>query len=681
MHSSILAIGHDTQDLLRSELSSQDTVLAQLADRNAPGPAGTTSDSGHKARSTSARGTDLDASADPETQAGTDGARASPRQLTAALADPETQVGTDGARASLRRLTTTPDGDLPEHQSSVHNVAGEPEDMIIPDGATFQESDSLYKNPTPLPDDGRKDKGKGRAVSREVTMLPRLHTASAEPSRQLLERVTASMDEASGSPLLDTRQDAHLLSPSRDKLGATVLAALAWEKAVSYHWPIAERMDEKKWRATAVPLMCSIPVELTKELFGRNLASAILNSSNEQITELYAPESPWREHYAARAPSIYVRNFCDKKTGRSLTPNEMFKILHRLALYATEQLTDVEADLVLAVEESAAHANAKIRYVKQGRRHFFSGKFADPDASNRQRQLNTFCDGALRWLNEIELEARDTPLGFTLSYIGYALVFSKRIIAHNSESSHSSSWLMNLFLATARVVLDGGAEEWGFESHVVCYCASADEVSVAEALLTALTSAWYHSGTGFGIHAPGENVFSADFRNLTHEEANNVWKVCQNFREDHTPYLANIDLEFQKIKEYPENWRRLLADKRDHIPDFHEEARETTRRVAAKKDQIRRELETQLGQIKQQLKQLHSLMPESTLVASYSERLRDVGEECVNLGKARREQPDIQEGRRRSEAEEGSMLPDADQVFPSTEMDRMPVAGPSRPTH
>ncbi|KAA8622257.1 hypothetical protein PtrSN002B_003813 [Pyrenophora tritici-repentis] len=553
----------------------------------------------------------------------------------------------------------------------VNNENSESEPAAIPTGHHY----SLYDEPTPTVEAIAEAK---RGKARAITPATERHSSRAA-SRQAsqwpdIEHAEIHVNTGPIDANMLVALDAKKISED----GLTVLAAHAWQTAKEYHWPITKRMNETKWLMIGLPFLLSIPKELTDELFGGNLASALLQHRNDYVQGLFADGSTWTDNHNTRLPCIYIRMLYDSKTGRSLAPNELFAVLYRLRLYAKEHLTDEEIDLVVAVDEQPAFVQGKHRHVEEGGRHFFGGKFADEHSNNRARQLLSFCDSCQEWLDLVPPMDRSNPIGFPFAYVGYAMTFSKRIVQHNSENTSGSRWFMNLFLSACSVVLNDGHTRWGFSSHVIGYCKSEEEVAAAEALMTALTGAWYETGTGFGMHPSGENVFSAEVRTMSYREGQEVWKVCQRFRDEHTPYLKNESLEIQRIEAYPERCKQRRAALRAERPDLLEEARIIKERVTAEKNRIRREISGHMTRIYEAYSKAQAADPDSNELVVLRKRHMDLHEKVRNLGPV----TDIPATGRQSEPQCGSdiesIFPGTDPVVPSIHPMGEAVAGSSR---
>ncbi|CAA9961646.1 hypothetical protein PTMSG1_05023 [Pyrenophora teres f. maculata] len=678
---SVPEIGQQTQDLLLSSLSSQDTVRAQI-----------------EARATPDNATSI-------------------QHTESVLSDPVVSARENTPNRVQRALTSAPIGDTTDpvashteetpnwvqqalgSESLVDMAMGGSQDQAIQLAENILQSnqesdaaatpaehrDSLYAEPTPTaeaiaearrgkaraitPDIGRRS---SRAASRQASQWPDsdvLRSAAAHNTQTEIHVNTGPID-----PRILVEMDVKKIAED----GLTILAAHAWQEAKEYHWPITERIDETKWRLISLNFLCSIPKKLTQELFGGNLASAILQHRNHGVQELFADGSPWTDNHNTRSPCIYIRMLCDSKTGRSLAPNELYEILHRLRLYAKEHLTEEEIDLVVAVDEQPALVQGKHRHVKEGWRHFFGGKFADEHSNNRARQLLSFCDSCEEWLSPLSLSHRSNPIGFPFAYIGYAMTFSKRIVQHNSGNASGSSWFMNLFLAACRAVLEDGQTHWGFLSYTIGYCASEEEVAVAEALMTILTGAWYQIGTGFGVHPPGENVFSAEFRTTPYHEAREVWRICQKFRDEHTPYLKNISSEIQKIKEYPEKCKRRRAALRAEQLDLLEEAHIINERVAAEKNRVRQDVSGNLVEIYNAYNSIQAKCMNLEELVLFRKRYMDLCEQRRNLGPMTDMPAMGQENEPRGGSDIESVFPGTDPVTSSIDPMNEAVAGPSR---
>ncbi|KAJ6197596.1 hypothetical protein J3E72DRAFT_395185 [Bipolaris maydis] len=385
------------------------------------------------------------------------------------------------------------------------------------ENARFQRfpASDLYAEPTPSAEDIKRTKaGKAPVVAvpkamRDASSQTEAFASSArsQPSLQPVGGQAPYNLSAGAAPDVSLEMQRHC----EDSLA---------HKVVDLHRPITNRMTEQESRMKAFSLLCNMPAELVQEIICGNVAHASL-AGNNKIQQLFHPNSAWMGNYSAQVPYIYMRAFCDTRTGRSLTLNELKQVLHWQSL---------EIDLVFAVEE---------QHAKEGCRKFLNRKFADEDASNRTRQV-------LEWLEPLPPLVGDTPLAVPLSYVGFAMNSQKSKAQLERTHNPGSSWFMSLFLATCEAVLGDGNEIWGFRSF--------DEGAyVGKALLTVLLAAWYRSDTGFG------NTFSVEFRTTPHLEVQRLWHTFRELREQHTPYQENLDLEYPKIEAFIEKKKQPKA--------------------------------------------------------------------------------------------------------------------------
>lgn len=78
---------------------------------------------------------------------------------------------------------------------------------------------------------------------------------------------------------------------------------------------------------------------------------------------------------------------------------------------------------------------------------------------------------------------------------------------------------------------------------VVCYLVDQTEALVAGPVIGVLADATIETGGGFGIYQGGVQTTSSRLPGLSEEERNAVWKECRDWREDHTDYLHNTEVE------------------------------------------------------------------------------------------------------------------------------------------
>ncbi|KAH6013737.1 hypothetical protein HBI84_020990 [Parastagonospora nodorum] len=545
--SSHAAIGLDTQDLLGENLSSQNTVLQELA------KIGDTEDHPHEISSRASSSTDG--------------------------SEVDDSAGEKGSTApALAKLTEGDNGD--------GQVADErPGDgKFVPQSATTSD-DSLYRPPSPQIKAFAGNGANGVASSRGNSLAQSVrhtHTRGLEASSSVSDPThDDGPDHTADSGVFDHTSD--ILVETQDEYpqrkssynypehapdGLTVLAALAYQHAKVHGW-IPKDMDDASWRATAVPLLCSMDSQVLNRLVhGRRLEPSI---SDRQ-------QSKWATNGGTEAPVIYARAFCDGRTGRPITAGELRLVIARLRIYTTLEPTDDEVDLITGVEEQAPRNEPKDRHIRSGRRHFFGEQRLTADLHVRASKILSFCQRCEERMQHME-DSEDFRMLF---YIGYTLVFTARMEQHRSASGNTS-WFMNLFLATCKAVLISKKENWSFQDTALCFCVDETEVFVGEILMTLLSGAWYAEGTGFGIHPPGKSVSSSLLNERTNEQARELWKRCREFRKRRTPYQVNINEEFRRVTEYPtRRWQQLSASAED-VSAAQVETRDILRRVVVEK--------------------------------------------------------------------------------------------------
>ncbi|EAT90969.2 hypothetical protein SNOG_01320 [Parastagonospora nodorum SN15] len=362
---------------------------------------------------------------------------------------------------------------------------------FVPQSATTSD-DSLYRPPSPQIKAFAGNGANGVASSRGNSLAQSVrhtHTRGLEASSSVSDPThDDGPDHTADSGVFDHTSD--ILVETQDEYpqrkssynypehapdGLTVLAALAYQHAKVHGW-IPNDMDDASWRATAVPLLCSMDSQVLNRLVhGRRLEPSI---SDRQ-------QSKWATNGGTEAPVIYARAFCDGRTGRPITAGELRLVIARLRIYTTLEPTDDEVDLITGVEEQAPRNEPKDRHIRSGRRHFFGEQRLTADLHVRASKILSFCQRCEERMQHME-DSEDFRMLF---YIGYTLVFTARMEQHRSASGNTS-WFMNLFLATCKAVLISKKENWSFQDTALCFCVDETEVFVGEILMTLLSGAW-----------------------------------------------------------------------------------------------------------------------------------------------------------------------------------------------
>lgn len=161
----------------------------------------------------------------------------------------------------------------------------------------------------------------------------------------------------------------------------------------------------------------------------------------------------------------------------------------------------------------------------------------------------------------------DDLLSPPLLYIGYAARADVRKRQHGACGS-SSNWLASLVQAVCNLVWGNG--KYMMKFFVVCPISEEPQGPVAEMLLTRVTGAYYHGGSGFCIDIAGKSMESIHFSKLSHLEARDRWAEHDEWAEHNTPVNENWNAQsavtkakwarYESRREANEKLRQDMAD-------------------------------------------------------------------------------------------------------------------------
>lgn len=95
---------------------------------------------------------------------------------------------------------------------------------------------------------------------------------------------------------------------------------------------------------------------------------------------------------------------------------------------------------------------------------------------------------------------------------------------------------------------------------VICPLSEEPQGPVAEMLLTRVTGAYYHGGTGFCIDIAGKSMESIHFNKLSHMQARDRWAEHDQWVEDNTPVNENWDVQSALLEEEDKGEREYIDE-------------------------------------------------------------------------------------------------------------------------
>ncbi|KAJ4364721.1 hypothetical protein N0V83_009318 [Neocucurbitaria cava] len=348
------------------------------------------------------------------------------------------------------------------------------------------------------------------------------------------------------------------------------------------------------FRGVCLHILASMHIEVLSGLANGDLARQYAlgdpvletlygTSTSKEITS-------WMKNGEDASPSLYGRTLVDQD-GVPPTPEEKLKIVTILRQYLS--CDEAYIDMALQIDERPSQSSSQYRNRKEdivnGRHAYLSRDGGRVES--RVHRARAFCDAA-----EKLCKSSNPAKNVAWFYIGRSSVPGDRIDHHDEGKA---SFLMDLLARIADILFEG---RFQIETFILAYLANEEESILGEILLTGIASAYHDLGTGMCIHPAGLNNNSARMDNVTKTESAKIWKRCVEFREQNTPYFANMERSFNNLKKeskLAEEWEAQrdreileLQKERDRLrPDYES----LIKRIQEELDSIDEELLGGLG--------------------------------------------------------------------------------------
>jgi uncharacterized protein YifE (UPF0438 family) len=223
-------------------------------------------------------------------------------------------------------------------------------------------------------------------------------------------------------------------------------------------------------------------------------------------------------------PCIYIRSLAGPE-GQLMSIADARVLEKWLRVYAQpagelkpEQKTQIEG--VIARIDREFDETWEKHQTDAGERKRLDTLSGDPRRMRRSGKrvqcLVLFCD-AFRL--QVSIAEAAGEAGIKLQYVGYAIKAGRRERQHEACGS-SSNWLATLAQSVINVVLD---KRYKMHFYPVCLLVEEQQGFIAEAFLTRIASAYYHTGAGFCIDIAGKSMSSVHMTRSTAEQRARNW--------------------------------------------------------------------------------------------------------------------------------------------------------------
>ncbi|KAF3004990.1 hypothetical protein E8E13_008414 [Curvularia kusanoi] len=326
-----------------------------------------------------------------------------------------------------------------------------------------------------------------------------------------------------------------------------------------------------EWRFNSFLTLCSMNKKVIGELTYGNLALAV-----QRDYELRERLEKYQERSKVQ-PSIYARVLVAQDDSR-MSARDALRLVKWLKRYISEDLFIVQHEKCRKAFWLIDREFSK-RWSREstdaGLRRSLVSKPGEV-SKDRVQVIKKFTD---------QLHARrqgledNTLLPRPLLYIGYAATADIRKRQHEACGS-SSNWLASLVQAVCNVLWGRG--KYMMKFFVICPISEEPQGPVAEMLLTRVTGAYYHGGSGFCIDIAGKSMESIHFKKLSHIEARDLWAEHDEWVEHNTPVNENWNAQSAVTKA---KWARYES-RREANEKLREEMADDIGRILFMADQV-----------------------------------------------------------------------------------------------
>ena len=341
----------------------------------------------------------------------------------------------------------------------------------------------------------------------------------------------------------------HVRAIETDGLLPVIERALDFEADAESSLAIRYENNMQEWTFNSYLTLCSMDKKVIGELTYGNLALAVQRDS-----ELRERLEKYKER-SKQQPSIYARVHVSQD-GSAMSVRDARRLVKWLQRYASEDLRIVQ------------HEKCRMAFWRIDREFSKRWSRENTDAGHRRSLMSKSgerSDDRLKVIKKFtdQLHARcqaaeeDSLLSPPLLYIGYALRADNRQRQHEACGS-SSNWLASLVQAMCNVLWGRG--KYLMQFFVICPLSEEPQGPVAEMLLTRVTGAYYHGGTGFCIDIAGKSMESIHFNKLSHMQARDRWAEHDQWVEDNTPVNENWDVQSALLEEEDKGEREYIDE-------------------------------------------------------------------------------------------------------------------------
>ncbi|ORX94069.1 hypothetical protein BCR34DRAFT_227182 [Clohesyomyces aquaticus] len=330
----------------------------------------------------------------------------------------------------------------------------------------------------------------------------------------------------------------------QDCLQPLVDAAYEDEIATGSTYANFLKKNRATWQSARDEVLTSMHQEVIVQACSGNIARAF-DASTAAGTALAKDLVSYRKR-AEKHPSIYLRIFCHKETGHTLTVADAKELVSHAVRYAYAE--PEHAEMAFKIDRVYDTRNQWIMASSTEGGRWYLKTSATRLSEKRRNTLLILASTLSRIIKRCE-QRGDTYM-LPMQYIGYAMKAGQRQLQH--ESFASTNWLTMFTDALAQVLWP---DRYSARTFTICLISETFVGPMAEMLLTRISRAYYHAG-GLSIDQAGKSRKSLLMDHLSEEEKRKVWDENQVWIESHTPYIANLDLEGTRRKA----WRQRLYD-------------------------------------------------------------------------------------------------------------------------
>ncbi|KAF2109966.1 hypothetical protein BDV96DRAFT_584879 [Lophiotrema nucula] len=350
--------------------------------------------------------------------------------------------------------------------------------------------------------------------------------------------------------------------------------------------PDDQLADLEFWRYHGLNILASTPRKILESVLTGDLPNKTSSegSPDEELLHYFdqedeQPKSSWRARQdASFAPCAYVRYLVDS-SGKTLTGNELRLVVQRMREYVSG---DPQFDQQNAkIDNESRHGqHTTAEDIRAGHHYHLDG------TESRVQIILATCFAIEVYLDTLLKKPLDAeaPLPRPVCCFGYAAKGRHRLEQHTlGNTSFISALILGICKREFRA---NGVPIFSMKGLVICYFINWLECKLGEELFSRIGGSYYYTGTGLNVAPAGLSNASGNLGQHTHNEANDKWQQCVEFRYKYGDYVPQLRKELKEQLPVYQQLKEAGPSRRDQKQQLKAEIKSLSESNLKLKDEV-----------------------------------------------------------------------------------------------